>query len=164
MLFSRRSVFERVTSTLGDKTRRGELVRFALVGVAALALDTAVFVGLKTTVLADRPVTAKAIAVLAAITLSYLLNKQWSFRERAGRRTHHEAILFYLVSFLAVAINTAPLWISRYVLHLEVPYVPRMTQEITDFVSAQVIGTAAGMVFRFWAFVRVVFPQREPRR
>ncbi|MBF6212908.1 GtrA family protein [Nocardia puris] len=164
MLSSRRPVFARVTAVFGDEARRRELVRFAFVGAAAFTVDTVIFVALKTTVLEARPVTAKAIAVLCAITLSYLLNKQWSFRARGGRRTHHEAALFFLVSFLGIAVNTAPLWVSRYVLHLELPHVSRTTQEIADFVSAQLIGTALGMVFRFWAFVTVVFPQRRDQR
>jgi putative flippase GtrA len=163
VLFSERPVFARVTSALGGEARRRELLRFASVGVAAFTLDTAVFLTLKSTVLEAYPVTAKVVAVLAAITLSYVLNKQWSFDGRGGRRGHHEAALFYLVSFLAVAINTAPLWVSRYVLHLEVPEVSRFTQNVADFVAAQLIGTALGMVFRFWAFVRVVFPDEVER-
>ncbi|MFR9749891.1 GtrA family protein [Nocardia sp. 004] len=150
-------------SALGGEARRRELTRFAMVGIAAFTLDTTVFLTLKSTVLESYPITAKVLAVLAAITLSYALNKQWSFHRRGGRRGHHEAALFYLVSFLAVAINTAPLWVSRYVLHLEVPEVSRLTQDVADFVAAQLIGTALGMVFRFWAFVRVVFPDEMDR-
>ncbi|WP_406230680.1 GtrA family protein [Nocardia sp. NBC_01009] len=163
MLFSDRPVFTRVTSVLGGEARRRELIRFASVGVAAFTLDTAVFLTLKSSVLETQPIIAKVLAVLAAITLSYILNKQWSFAARGGRRGHHEAALFYSVSFLAVAINTAPLWVSRYMLHLEVPEVSRFTQNVADFVAAQLIGTALGMVFRFWAFVRVVFPNQLER-
>ena len=40
------------------------------------------------------------------------------------------------------------------------------TQEVADFVSAQIIGTAVAMVFRWWAFRRFVFPHAgvRPRR
>ncbi|QIS12362.1 GtrA family protein [Nocardia arthritidis] len=162
MQFHKRPAFARLTSALGSAARRRELIRFAAVGVAAFSLDTAVFLTLKGSVLQAHPITAKVIAVLAAITLSYILNKQWSFDARGGRRTHHEAALFYLVSFLAIAINTAPLWVSRYVLHLEVPQVSPFAQNVADFVAAQLVGTALGMVFRFWAFVRFVFPAARP--
>ncbi|MEV4298802.1 hypothetical protein [Microbispora rosea] len=38
-----------------------------------------------------------------------------------------------------------------------------VTQEIADFVSAQVIGTLIAAAFRFWAFRRWVFPHEEAR-
>ncbi|WP_433684740.1 GtrA family protein [Nocardia sp. CA-119907] len=154
-----RSAWPRARAAVRSEPRRSELIRFAVVGATAFAVDTAVFLTLKSTVLESRPVTAKVVAVLTAITWSYLLNKQWSFRQRGGRPGHHEAALFYLVSLLAIAINTAPLVVSRYALHLEVPEVSRTTQEAADFVAAQLVGTVLGMGFRFWAFVRVVFPE-----
>jgi len=63
-------------------------------------------------------------------------------------------------------LNSAPLWISRYVFRLETPDVSLMTQEIADFVSAQIIGTLVAMVFRFWALRKWVFPDEsaEERR
>jgi hypothetical protein len=56
-----------------------------------------------------------------------------------------------------------PLGISRYVLLLRVPEVSRPVQEIADFVSGMVLGTAVAMIFRLWAFKRFVFPHAEAR-
>ena len=63
-----------------------------------------------------------------------------------------------------MGVYSAPLAISRYVFHLEVPEVSLLTQEIADFVSGQIIGVLAGMAFRWWAFRRFVFPDEGARR
>jgi putative flippase GtrA len=141
-----------------------ELLKFALVGGTTWIIDTAVFLLLKATVLADKPLTAKIIAVLVATIVSYVLNREWSFRTRGGRERHHEAALFFLVSGIGVAVYTAPLAISRYLLLLRVPEVSLLTQEVADFVSGQIIGVLAGMAFRWWAFRRFVFPDEGVRR
>jgi putative flippase GtrA len=141
-----------------------ELVKFLFVGGTTWVIDTAVFLLLKTTVLAPKPLTAKIIAVLVATIVSYVLNREWSFRTRGGRERHHEAALFFLVSGIGVVVYSAPLAISRYLLDLKVPGVSLLTQEIADFVSGQIIGVLAGMAFRWWAFRRYVFPHQDVRR
>ena len=144
--------------------RHRELVKFALVGGSTWIIDTAVFLGLKSTVLVEKPLTAKIIAVLVATIVSYVLNREWSFRTRGGRERHHEALLFFLVSGVGVAVYSAPLAISRYALHLQVPVVSLLGQEIADFVSGQIVGTLVGMAFRWWAFRSFVFPDQDARR
>lgn len=156
------SVLLRIPQPYRDiAVRHVELLKFGIVGAITFVLDTAVFYTLKLNVLSAKPVTAKIIAVLVATVVSYVLNREWSFRTRGGRERHHEATLYFAVSVLSVALYAAPLWISRYVLHLEVPYTARVVQEIADFVSGQIVGLLAGMVFRWWAFRRWVFPHRD---
>ncbi|MFI6510898.1 GtrA family protein [Streptosporangium sp. NPDC050855] len=138
-----------------------ELLKFVVVGGTAFLVDNAVFYGLKLTVLEPKPVTAKVIAVLVATIVSYVLNREWSFRTRGGRERHHEAALFFLVSGVGLVLSSVPLWISRYVFLLETPNVSLVAQEVADFMSAQVIGTLIAMVFRFWAFRKWVFPDGE---
>jgi hypothetical protein len=48
-------------------------------------------------------------------------------------------------------------------LDLQVPHVSRFTMEFADLVSAQLIGTALAMAFRWWAFRRYVFPDADAR-
>jgi putative flippase GtrA len=143
--------------------RHRELVKFALVGGTTYLVDIAVFTLLKTTVLEPKPVTAKILAVLVATILSYVLNREWSFRTRGGRERHHEAALFFLICGVGLAINALPLWISRYVFDLQVPTVSLVVQEAADFASANVIGTLLAMMFRWWAFRKYVFPDENVR-
>lgn len=144
--------------------RHRELVKFALVGATTYVVDISLFTLLKSTVLEPKPVTAKVVAVLVATIVSYVLNREWSFRTRGGRERHHEAALFFLVCGIGLTINAAPLYASRYLLDLQTPAVDLVTQELADFVSANVIGTLIAMVFRWWAFRRFVFPDQDVRR
>ncbi|WP_181780738.1 GtrA family protein [Pseudonocardia pini] len=144
--------------------RHRELLKFAAVGGTTWIIDTAVFLVLKSTVLAEKPLTAKVIAVLVATIVSYVLNREWSFRTRGGRERHHEALLFFLISGIGVAVYSAPLAASRYLFDLQVPAVSLLTQEVADFVSGQILGTLVGMAFRWWAFRRFVFPNENVRR
>lgn len=144
--------------------RHRELVKFALVGGTTWVIDTVIFLVLKSTVLEPKPVTAKVISVVIATLASYALNRGWSFRTRGGRERHHEAVLYILISGIGVAVYSAPLWVSRYVLDLRVPAVSLLTEHVADFISGQVIGVLIGMAFRWWAFRRFVFPLADFRR
>jgi putative flippase GtrA len=144
--------------------RHRELLKFAMVGGTTWVIDTTIFLVLKSTVLEPKPVTAKVISVVVATLASYGLNRGWSFRTRGGRERHHEAVLYALISALGVAVYAAPLWISRYMLDLRVPEVAPLTEHLADFVSGQIVGVLAGMVFRWWAFRRFVFPHEDARR
>ncbi|WP_019816509.1 GtrA family protein [Saccharomonospora saliphila] len=140
-----------------------ELLKFAIVGGTTFLVDNGIWYLLKLTILASKPTTAKAIAIIVATIVSYVLNREWSFRTRGGRETHHEAALFFLVSGVAVVVNLIPLYVSRYVLDLEVPHVSRFVQETADFASGSVIGMLLAMAFRFWGFKRWVFPDELGR-
>ncbi|KUH65469.1 hypothetical protein AU184_17945 [Mycolicibacterium novocastrense] len=147
--------------------RHHELIKFAIVGATTFIIDTSVFYTLKLTVLEPKPVTAKIIAGIVAVIASYILNREWSFRDRGGRERHHEALLFFGVSGVGVLLSMAPLWISSYVLMLRVPEVSLTVENIADFISAYIIGNLLQMAFRFWAFRRWVFPDefgRNPDR
>lgn len=144
--------------------RHREMVKFALVGGTTWVIDTAIFLLLKSTILEPKPVTAKVISVVVATIASYMLNREWSFRTRGGRERHHEAVLYLLISAVGVAVYSAPLFISRYVLDLRVPTVTLFTEHLADFVSGQIIGVLVGMVFRWWAFRRFVFPHEDARQ
>ena len=143
--------------------RHHELIKFAIVGATTFIIDSAVFYTLKLTVLEPKPVTAKIIAGIVAVIASYILNREWSFRDRGGRERHHEALMFFAISGVGVLLSMAPLWFSSYVLELRVPDVSLTVENIADFISAYLIGNLLQMGFRFWAFRRWVFPDEFGR-
>ncbi|MGE2720897.1 GtrA family protein [Mycolicibacterium celeriflavum] len=143
--------------------RHHELIKFAIVGATTFIIDTSVFYTLKLTVLEPKPVTAKIIAGIVAVIASYILNREWSFRDRGGRERHHEALLFFGFSGVGVLLSMAPLWFSSYVLMLRVPEVSLTVENIADFIAAYIIGNLLQMAFRFWAFRRWVFPDEFGR-
>jgi putative flippase GtrA len=143
--------------------RHHELIKFAIVGGTTFIIDSAIFYTLKLTILETKPVTAKVIAGIVAVIASYVLNREWSFRDRGGRERHHEALLFFAFSGVGVLLSMAPLWFSSYVLQLREPMVSLTLENIADFVSAYLIGNLLQMAFRFWAFRRWVFPDAFAR-
>jgi putative flippase GtrA len=143
--------------------RHHELIKFAIVGGTTFIIDSAIFYTLKLTILEPKPVTAKVIAGIVAVIASYVLNREWSFRGRGGRERHHDALLFFAFSGVGVLLSMAPLWFSHYVLDLRVPSVSLTLENITDFISAYIIGNLLQMAFRFWAFRRWVFPDEFAR-
>jgi putative flippase GtrA len=143
--------------------RHHELIKFAIVGATTFVIDSAIFFTLKLTILEPKPVTAKIIAGVVAVIASYILNREWSFRDRGGRERHHEALLFFGVSGVGVVLAMAPLYFSSYVLGLRVPEVSLTIENIADFVSAYIVGNLLQMGFRFWAFRRWVFPDEHGR-
>jgi putative flippase GtrA len=140
-----------------------ELLKFAVVGAICFLVTNVVNYTLKLTILNTKPVTALAFAVVIATIVSYILNREWSFRTRGGRERHHEAALFFLISGIGVGLNSLPLAVSRYLLHLQVPNVSLLVQEIADFASGMILGTLLAMAFRLWAFKKWVFPQANAR-
>ena len=143
--------------------RHHELIKFAIVGGTTFIIDSAIFYTLKLTILESKPVTAKVIAGIIAVIASYVLNREWSFRDRGGRERHHEAALFFAFSAVGVVLSMLPLWISSYMLQLRVPTVSLTMENIADFISAYIVGNLLQMAFRFWAFRRWVFPDEFAR-
>jgi putative flippase GtrA len=143
--------------------RHHELIKFAIVGATTFVIDSALFYTLKLTVLEPKPVTAKIISGIVAVIASYILNREWSFRDRGGRERHHEALLFFMFSGVGVLVSMTPLWVSSYVFGLRVPHVSLTVENIADFVSAYLLGNLLQMGFRFWAFRRWVFPDEFGR-
>lgn len=143
--------------------RHHELIKFAIVGATTFVIDSAIFFTLKLTILEPKPVTAKIIAGIVAVIASYILNREWSFRDRGGRERHHEALLFFGFSGVGVLLSMLPLYFSSYVLGLRVPEVSLTVENIADFISAYILGNLLQMAFRFWAFRRWVFPDEFGR-
>ncbi|MFC6009504.1 GtrA family protein [Nocardia lasii] len=157
------SIVDDVVNVLPPRLRASaithtELIKFALVGATTFVIDSGLFYLLKLTVLGDKPLTAKIISGVVAVIASYILNREWSFKNRGGREKHHEALLFFGVSAVGVALSNFPLWISIYVLDLRPPHVSMLVSNVADFFSAFIIGNLLQMAFRFWAMRRWVFP------
>ncbi|KIQ63627.1 GtrA family protein [Kitasatospora griseola] len=137
-----------------------KLVKFLVVGGTCFLITMVINFALKMTVFESKPVIALTIATALATVVSYVWNRQWSFRAAGKQR---EAVLFMVVSALAVGVNDLPLAASRYVFDLRYPDVSKFTQEVADFVSGMLIGTLVAMVFRYWAMNRFVFTRLSDR-
>lgn len=142
--------------------RHHELIKFAIVGGTTFLFDMAIFYPLALTVLESKPVVAKIISGVMATILSYVLNREWAFKNRGGRERTHEALLFFAISGVGVLIQAVPLWVANNVFAL------RSNLDVTelviiDFVLNYLIGNVLQMAFRFWALRKFAFPEEKLR-
>ncbi len=142
--------------------RHHELIKFALVGGTTFVFDMVIFYSLSLTILEPKPVIAKIISGVLATILSYVLNREWAFKNRGGRERHHEALLFFFISGIGVILQAAPLWLANNVFDMRSNL---STGEliVIDFVLGFLIGNVLQMAFRFWALRKFAFPDAEPR-
>ena len=155
-------VVNRVPQPLRDiAIRHHELIKFAIVGGTTMVFDMAIFYALSLTILQDKPTIAKVISGVMATILSYILNREWAFKNRGGRERHHEALLFFTISGIGVVLAAAPLWIANNLFDIRAPHESTTAVVIVDFVLNYIIGNLLQMIFRFWALRRFAFPDEN---
>jgi putative flippase GtrA len=131
-----------------------EMAKFGAVGAANVVVDVGIFNLLRNHLLPNKPITDKVISTSIAIVSSYFMNRHWTWQDRARTGIHRELPLFLVLSGIGLGISLVCLTTSHYVFGL--------TSTWADNISANVIGLGLGMVWRFWAFRRWVFPKHEP--
>lgn len=124
-----------------------ELSAFGVVGAVNFGVDLAIFNGLHVGA-GVGVLTSKVLSTTVATTLSYFMNRHWSFSHRARTGLRREYVLFFLINVIALLIGLAILAISHYGLG----YRDTLSVNI-----ANLIGIGIGTVFRFWSYKRWVF-------
>ncbi|MGV9824525.1 GtrA family protein [Gordonia sp. NPDC003429] len=137
-----------------------ELIKFALVGGTTFVFDLVIFYALTFSVLGNKPVVARIISGTLAVILSYILNREWAFKNRGGRERHHEAFLFFFISGIGVLLAAAPLWLANNVFDLRSNLDP-LQLAVVDFILGFLIGNILQMAFRFWALRKFAFPVEQ---
>lgn len=131
-----------------------EVAKFGAVGLMAFVIDVGTFNALMFAngegPLYDKPLTAKTLAVMLAMTFAYFGNRFWTFKDRGRTSMAREYLLFVVLNGIAMGIALVCLWVSHYGLGLESP--------LADNVSANLIGLGLGTLFRFWSYRKWVFP------
>lgn len=125
-----------------------------MVGGVAYLVDSAVLIALQAR--GWEPLTAKTVATVIAATLAYFGNRFWTWRHRARSGYAREYGLYFLFNAIGLGIALACLGISYHWLGAVWPGVFQTAFAV--WVSANVIGLAAGTAFRFWSYRRFVFP------
>ena len=138
---ARPSLVDRIRGSVSMLFR--EIAKFGIVGSFAFIIDVGP--------LQDKPLTAKAVSVIAATTFAYFGNRFWTFRHRGRTHMGREYILFFALNGVAMLIALSCLWVSHYALGLDSP--------LADNISANVIGLGLGTLFRFWSYRKWVFPE-----
>jgi putative flippase GtrA len=133
-----------------------EIARFGIIGAISYVFTVLVSNWLRYGRPGLGPLTSLGIAMIIAATFSYFANRHWTWRHKARTGVSREYGLFLALSVIGFGITEIPLAISEYVLGLH--------SRLAYNISGNLIGTALGMVWRFWSFKRWVFIEPEPAR
>ena len=132
---------------------------FLVIGALAFVLDAAVFNLLTFGItgegpMYDAPVWSKSIAIAVATVFTYVGNRYWTYRSRRIERRFSRYVLFMAVNAAAIGIQLGCLAFSRYVLGLE--------GIVPDNIAGTLVGQVLATSFRFFAYDRWVFRERQP--
>jgi putative flippase GtrA len=132
-----------------------ELAKFGIVGAGAYVIDVGTFnlLRLHTSPIDHKPLTAKTIAAVLAITFAYFGNRHWTFRHRDRSGLAREYTLFFALNGVGLLIALACLAVSHYMLGF--------TSVVADNISANGVGLVLGTAFRFWSYRMWVFRARS---
>ena len=131
---------------------QAEVAKFGTVGAVAYVVDVGVFNLLRAedfSPISHKPITAKIISSIVATLVAYAGNRYWAFAHRAVGRHRQSLSLFFLFNAVGMAIAALCLGFTHYVLGL--------TSAAMDNLSANIIGTGLGTLFRFWSYRRYIF-------
>jgi putative flippase GtrA len=142
-----------------------EVRNFLAVGGAGYVVDVAAFNLLRSVQPFARldPSVARTIAVALAMCVTYLGNRNLTWREHSSSNRHREVGLFVLFNCVGFGFSVFTLVLSHDVLGL--------TSGLADNISANVVGLALGTIFRYLTYKRFVFapphqacqtPARQP--
>ncbi|GIF73743.1 GtrA family protein [Asanoa siamensis] len=131
-----------------------ELGKFGTVGGIAFLVDLLIF-NLLISGAGTPPLIAKTISTVIAATLAFVGNRFWTWRHRERNGLRREYLLYFFFNAVGLGIGLACLGISHYILGNFWPHIFQTT--LADNVSGQLVGTAAGTLFRFWSYRRFVF-------
>lgn len=124
-----------------------ELAKFGVIGV----LNFVITIGISDTlhlVLGVGPLTAFGIGTVIATTFSYFANRYWTFRHRDTSGLGREYVVFFFLNGVALVITWVFIAITHYLMGLH---------NGIAYNAAEVVGTGAATLFRYWAYKKWVF-------
>jgi putative flippase GtrA len=136
--------------TLLQKLRAGQeglfhqLASFGVIGALNFVVDTAIF----NLLFSIGPVKAQVVATVVATTMSYFLNRHWTFRGHSRASLRREYVLFFVLNGVGLAITAAIVGVAKYGFDLH-------DQIVLNVVRLFAIAVAT--LFRFWSYRRWVF-------
>ena len=145
-----------VVRPLSQRTRRlvREAVAFSVAGLSSTALDFAIFNAL----IFLGPLQANLVSAVIATTLSFEMNRRWTYPDRPRTRMGRDLGMFFAVNLLGLGIQEIVLALGQYGLGFDV------ADDRVALNLLKLAGISAAMVFRFWAYRTLVFRKHPPSR
>ena len=130
-----------------------EGAKFLIVGAIGIGVLNLIFIPLHG-LLGLGPLTSVTIATVVATIVTFLGNRYWSFRHRAGAGTAREGATFFMLNGVGLLIQYAVLGFSNYALGL--------TTKLENVIAVN-LGIGIGTLFRFWSYRKWVWVPPEVR-
>lgn len=124
-----------------------QFVKFCLVGISGLVVDTAVLISL-VELLSFDPRFAAAFAFLAAVSWNYILNRVWTFDYGRAARISYSYISFVTVCLIGLGIRIG-------VMHLLIEYAAM--GEGRWYILSSFLGIGAATIFNFFGSKYIAF-------
>jgi putative flippase GtrA len=129
-----------------------ELAKFGVVGLVGSVIDlggAAYLHGAE----GIGPMVSKAISLIAAMVVTYLGSRFWTFRHRVNQALLREGMLFVALNVVGLVIAEAVIAFVSYGLDLK---------HVLAYNAASVVGTGLGTIFRYFSYKKWVFLADTP--
>lgn len=127
-----------------------QLLQFGISGVAGFLVDAGI-VALCTNTAGMTPIPSQAIAFSVAVTVTWMINRNWTFAEHASAKWRQEWIRY-------VAANSVGAVVNNLVFSLLIVTMTLFRNNPTYAVAA---GSVAGMFFNFTSSKKLIFKKRS---
>jgi putative flippase GtrA len=128
-----------------------ETLTFGAIGL----LNTVLFLAVVNVTLTVGVVKATVIATVVTTTVSYLMNRHWTYKDRPRGTLRREYTLFFAFNLAGMVIQSGVVGFGKYGLGL------REEDHRLALNIATVVGILLATIFRFWAYRTLVF-KSEP--
>jgi putative flippase GtrA len=140
------SLLQRVTELIP------ELMKFGVVGLIGAVIDLGGAAYLHGS-LGIGPMVAKALSITAAMVVTYLGSRFWTFRHRVNQALLREGTLFVALNVIGLAIAEVVIALTTYGLG---------AKGALAYNAASVVGTGLGTIFRYFTYKKWVFLDGVP--
>ncbi len=122
-----------------------EIAAFGVVGAIGFVIDLTLF----NLFFHDGQIVAKCISTTAAVVVTYVGNRYFSFSHRARTSIARETSLFFGINVTTLIFSLAMIGLFEY------PFDYKSDRLVMNLVNLATI--AIGTLFRFWSYKRFVF-------
>lgn len=125
-----------------------EAIRFAVVGLAGVVVTDGGANVLRYGAGLDR-FTSVAIATIAAVVMSFVASRYWTFRQRERTGLGRETVMFFVANGVGVAISEGCVWLAA----------AFGGDGKLSYNIALAGGIALATLFRYWSYKKWVWPR-----
>ena len=129
-----------------------EVGKFGVVGAICYVIDVALF-----NVIRDQtgqPIFATTVSGLIAMTVAFIGNRFWTWRDRDRSGLTREYLLYFGFNLVGLGIGYATLFLSHNLLGAVWAV---FATKLADTISTKFFGVAFASLFRFWAYRKFIF-------